>query len=115
MRSSSSYNRLNPTSSLLSQRRSHSHFHTRKTRGPGGTLKWSVVSSQNRGGGSNRVDNGKEDGNDSIIIHDNSTEILNILWILKDLSLTIELKLVAIIEDNDERFVATNPVTKWIW
>ena len=45
------------------------------------------------------MDNGKEDKNDSIIIHDNSTEILNILWLLKDLSLTIELKLVTIIED----------------
>ena len=61
------------------------------------------------------MDDGKEDKNYSIIIHDNSTEILNILWILKDLSLTIELKLVAIIEDNGERFVATNPVTKLIW
>ena len=61
------------------------------------------------------MDDGKEDENDSIIMHDNSTEILNILWILKDLSLTIELKLVAIIEDNDERFVATNPFTKCIW
>ena len=45
------------------------------------------------------MDDGKEDENDSIIIHDNSTEILNILWLLKDLSLTIELKLVTIIED----------------
>ena len=45
------------------------------------------------------MDDGKEDENDSIIIHDNSTEILNILWLLKYLSLTIELKLVTIIED----------------
>ena len=61
------------------------------------------------------MDDGKEDGNDSIIIHDNSTEILNILWILKDISITIELKLGAFIEDNNERFVVTNPVTKCIW
>ena len=115
MRSSSSYNRLNPTSSLLPQRRSHSHFHTRKTRGLGGTSNEIDVTSPNIGSVNSSEDDGKEDENDSIIIHDNSTEILNILWILKDLSLTIELKLVAIIEDNDERFVATNPVTKWIW
>ena len=100
---------------MFPQRRSHSHFHTRKTRGLVSALNGTVVTSLNRGSGSNSVDDGKEDGNDSIIIHDNSTEILNILWLLKDLSLTIELKLVAIIEDNDERFVATNPVTKWIW
>ena len=79
MRSSSSYNCLNPSSSLLPERRSHSHFHTRKTRGLGGTSNENVATYPNRGSGSNSVDNGKEDGNDSIIIHDNSTEILNIL------------------------------------
>ena len=115
MCSSSSYNQPNPSSSLLPQRQSHSHFHTWKTRGLGGTSNEIVVTSPNRGSGSNSVDDGKEDGNDSIIIHDNSTEILYILWILKYLFLTFESKLVAIIEDNDERFVATNPVTKWIW
>ena len=79
MRSSSSYNRLNPTSSLLPQRRSHSHYHTRKTRGRGGTSEEYVVTSQNRGLVNNSMDDGKEDENDSIIMHDNSTEILNIL------------------------------------
>ena len=79
MRTSSSHNCLNPTSSLLPQRRSHSHFHTRKTTGHVGKWNETVVTSPNRGSVNNSVDDGKEDENDSIIIHDNSTEILNIL------------------------------------